>query len=219
MTETRVLHCVSTEEHGGWANDIPTTNINISAEETDHQFRSFITASTPSCAVSRIIIMARSHLRTFGASTSWFSVLLLSLTFTSFCQYSRAAEPQYVQGFNEEGESIALLDYRKPALYTQNFGDCLGSSLINVTRFDAAYYKDNMTVLFHLQGNTAVRNESLMSTRIPKSLGALEADRSKCTLACLRMARADSILLSIPAMRILQGKKPIPVLPNWSRPY
>ncbi|KAG9711339.1 TRP-domain-containing protein, partial [Aureobasidium melanogenum] len=36
------------------------------------------------------------------------------------------------------------------------------SSAVNVTRFDAAYYKDNMTVLFHLAGNTAIANESLM---------------------------------------------------------
>lgn len=55
------------------------------------------------------------------------------------------------------------LDDRRPALYTQNFGDCLGSSAVNVTRFDAAYYKDNMTVLFHLAGNTAITNGSVMS--------------------------------------------------------
>lgn len=47
-------------------------------------------------------------------------------------------------------------------MYTQNFGDCQGDSLINVTRFDAAYYKDNMTVLFHLEGNSALANENLM---------------------------------------------------------
>ncbi|KAF2839948.1 TRP-domain-containing protein, partial [Patellaria atrata CBS 101060] len=55
-----------------------------------------------------------------------------------------------------------LKDNRRPALFTGNFGDCMGSSSINVTRFDAAYYKDNMTVSFHLQGNTALTNESLM---------------------------------------------------------
>ncbi|EMC94553.1 hypothetical protein BAUCODRAFT_50270, partial [Baudoinia panamericana UAMH 10762] len=53
-------------------------------------------------------------------------------------------------------------DDRKPALYTQNFGDCLGNSLIDVTRFDAAYYRDNMTVLFHLAGSSQLMNESLM---------------------------------------------------------
>lgn len=54
-------------------------------------------------------------------------------------------------------------DDRRPSLYTGQFGDCKGSSAVNVTRFDAAYYKDNMTVLFHLAGNTAIANESLMS--------------------------------------------------------
>ncbi|GAB7342076.1 hypothetical protein MBLNU457_g0357t1 [Dothideomycetes sp. NU457] len=69
---------------------------------------------------------------------------------------------RYVTTTTEDGETLYLPDNRKPALYTGNFGDCLGSSLVNVTRFDAAYYQDNMTVLFHLQGNTALANESLM---------------------------------------------------------
>ena len=73
---------------------------------------------------------------------------------------------KYVQTTTNDGQQVWLADSRKPALYTQNFGDCLGSSQINVTRFDAAYYKDNMTVLFHLEGNTAVANESLMSTLV-----------------------------------------------------
>lgn len=64
---------------------------------------------------------------------------------------------------NEDGKTVYLDDDRRPSLYTANFGDCLGSSAVNVTRFDAAYYKDNMTVLFHLAGNTGVANESLMS--------------------------------------------------------
>lgn len=57
---------------------------------------------------------------------------------------------------------VWLNDDRRPSLYTQDFGDCQGDSLINVTRFDAAYYKDNMTVLFHLEGNSALANENLM---------------------------------------------------------
>ncbi|PNS14883.1 hypothetical protein CAC42_2112 [Sphaceloma murrayae] len=57
---------------------------------------------------------------------------------------------------------VSVPDNRKPALYTGNFGDCLGSSLINVTRFDASYYADNMTIMFHLAGSTALQQESLM---------------------------------------------------------
>lgn len=37
-----------------------------------------------------------------------------------------------------------------------------GQSLINLTSYDAAYYADNMTVLFNLAGTTNLRNESLM---------------------------------------------------------
>ena len=108
--------------------------------------------------------MARSRFGAFRATVSWTGILLLVVAFLTLCQPSLAAEAKYVQSTTSDGQTVSLLDNRKPALYTQNFGDCLGSSLINVTRFDAAYYKDNMTVLFHLQGNTAVRNESLMST-------------------------------------------------------
>lgn len=100
--------------------------------------------------------------------TLWFAVLLLSVSFLSFIHPACAVDTQYVQYTNENGDSVYLADDRRPALYTQNFGDCLGNSLINVTRFDAAYYKDNMTVLFHLEGNTAVANESVMCTmRLP----------------------------------------------------
>ncbi|KAF2157573.1 TRP-domain-containing protein, partial [Myriangium duriaei CBS 260.36] len=38
----------------------------------------------------------------------------------------------------------------------------MDSPVINLTRFDAAYYKDNMTVLFHFEGSTSLWNESLM---------------------------------------------------------
>ena len=87
------------------------------------------------------------------------SICLLTALLSLFANASR---PKYVPVLNEDGENVLVPDDRRPSLYTNSFGDCLGSSLINVTRFDAAYYKDNMTVLFHLQGNTNVANESLM---------------------------------------------------------
>ncbi|KAL8773471.1 MAG: hypothetical protein Q9209_001575 [Squamulea sp. 1 TL-2023] len=97
-----------------------------------------------------------------------YGLSILLVPFFSFISITSAANvavsgnTKYVEAATPDGQSIWLKDARKPALYTQNFGDCLGSSLINVTRFDAAYYKDNMTVLFHLEGNTNVANESLM---------------------------------------------------------
>lgn len=89
------------------------------------------------------------------------AALLVILSFLSVSAAS-ANQTKWVEATDASGQVIYLDDARKPALYTQNFGDCLGSSLINVTRFDAAYYQDNMTVQFHLEGNTAVANESLM---------------------------------------------------------
>jgi hypothetical protein len=97
--------------------------------------------------------------------SSWLSFLIFFGTLLSFgkeCLAASNQESQYVQYTNDDGQVVWLEDNRRPALYTQNFGDCMCDSLINVTRFDAAYYKDNMTVLFHLAGNSALTNQSLM---------------------------------------------------------
>lgn len=94
---------------------------------------------------------------------SLFLAILLLCSFSEGQKVGKNDKTLMIQAQDSNGHPIWLRDDRKPALYTANFGDCLGDSLINVTRFDAAYYKDNMTVLFHLEGNTAVKNESLMS--------------------------------------------------------
>lgn len=83
---------------------------------------------------------------------------------------------------NDQGTTQWFTDDRQPSLYTQTFGDCQGDSLLNLTRFDAAYYKDNMTVLFHLEGASALANESVIrkSTHFLSRLSALLADQ--CSL-------------------------------------
>ncbi len=91
------------------------------------------------------------------------SVLMLFLTLISFTSTTNSEEVLLIPTINAAGQTIYLPDNRKPALYTGNFGDCLGSSAVNVTRFDAAYYQDNMTVLFHLEGDTSYQNSSVMS--------------------------------------------------------
>lgn len=84
-----------------------------------------------------------------------------------------AALPALVHATTEYGtlvkgtgvrEKVKLLaNDRYPALYTGKFADCLGGhSLIDVTGFDAAYYADNMTVMFHLTGSTKIQNDSIM---------------------------------------------------------
>jgi hypothetical protein len=72
-----------------------------------------------------------------------------------------AEKSQYVVG-TIDGKQYRVRDNRRPALYTADYGDCSGESLINVTRFDAAYYRDNMTVLFHLEGDTGLTSENIM---------------------------------------------------------
>lgn len=96
----------------------------------------------------------------FPSMCLWLCILSL-LSFTS---PTSAADTNttYVTYTEPDGTTVYLRDDRRPALYTGDFGDCQGDSLINVTRFDAAYYVDNQTVLFHLGGNSALTNESLM---------------------------------------------------------
>lgn len=56
-----------------------------------------------------------------------------------------------------------LADDRKPALYTGDFGNCMENSAISISRFNAAYYVDNMTVVFDIDGQTTLVDENLMS--------------------------------------------------------
>lgn len=107
--------------------------------------------------------------RLLSTTRSWATTLLTTLALIStFTAIVGANQPPndgktYIQGTDKNGITRNLANDRYPALYTGQFGDCLGGqSLINVTSFDAAYYADNMTVLFHLTGNTNVRDESIM---------------------------------------------------------
>jgi hypothetical protein len=71
---------------------------------------------------------------------------------------------QYIGYTNPQGVALVLDDDRQPALYTTDFGDCLGSSrsAISLSRFDASLYMDNMTVAFHIGGTTNLTKESVM---------------------------------------------------------
>ncbi|KAF2708296.1 TRP-domain-containing protein [Pleomassaria siparia CBS 279.74] len=90
------------------------------------------------------------------------STFVLLLAILSFLGAAFAADtPQYATA-TIDGKQVSVPDNRRPALYTGKFGDCMGGSTINVTRFDAAYYKDNMTILFHLGGDSALKNEAIM---------------------------------------------------------
>lgn len=86
------------------------------------------------------------------------SILVFSLTSTV-----AAKDTQYIFGTSITGVTQQLAVDRTPALYTGDFSDCLGGeSLFNITKFDAAYYTDNSTVLFHLDGQSSIKHESLM---------------------------------------------------------
>lgn len=103
---------------------------------------------------------------TLRASRAALLVILALLSLLQFSLAQDASDIQWITTVDANGNKLWLQDNRRPSLYTADFGDCMGSSTVNVTRFDAAYYKDNMTVTFHLAGNTGLRNESLMSMEL-----------------------------------------------------
>ena len=105
------------------------------------------------------MVCLRSH--KYNASHTGILPVLLSLL--SLIPSAIAANVTYVTTTDAQGQTVYLPETRQPALYTQNFGDCLGGSLLDISRFDAAYYQDNMTVIFHLQGSTQLTNASVMS--------------------------------------------------------
>lgn len=98
------------------------------------------------------------------AASRWLPTLfLLLLSLLSLASIASARETKYIYGTNAHGLTQQLAVDRTPALYTKEFGDCLGGeSLLNVTKFDAAYYSDNLTIVFHLDGTTNLRNEAVM---------------------------------------------------------
>ena len=98
--------------------------------------------------------------------SSWKATFVSSLAILStLIDPAKSADvPETVPGRDANGLALQLLADRYPALYTGDFGDCMGGqSLINLTAFDAAYYADNSTVLLNMRGTTSLRNESLMS--------------------------------------------------------
>ena len=95
----------------------------------------------------------------------WLSLLVILVSFLSTSPVAQAqvdGHPVCVVGKDANGNAVCLPENRQPALYTSTFGDCLGGGIVEVSRFDAAYYQDNMTITFHMQGNTPVTNLSLM---------------------------------------------------------
>ncbi len=92
------------------------------------------------------------------------STFLFALGFLSLIPVGLGRDPVYITGTDGSGITRELAVDRYPALYTGDFGDCLGGqSLINVTKFDAAYYSDNLTIAVHIDGTTNIKNDSLMS--------------------------------------------------------
>lgn len=73
-----------------------------------------------------------------------------------------ADDSHLIKGYDFNG-AIQTLDIApRPSLFSGNFADCLkGGSLFNFSTFDVAYYADNRTIFFRLEGASNIRKESL----------------------------------------------------------
>lgn len=90
-------------------------------------------------------------------------MIFLLLTVLQLVSIVAAQETVFIEGTDRHNVTRNLTVDRYPSLYTGDFSDCLnGESLFNITKFDAGYYADNMTIVFHLDGTTNVRQENLM---------------------------------------------------------
>ncbi|CAP60761.1 uncharacterized protein PODANS_1_20360 [Podospora anserina S mat+] len=97
---------------------------------------------------------------TWSGQRTRLTMLLHIILFTSL---SRAAKVMFTTGTDVDGVTRELAANRYPALYTGDYGDCMGgNSLFSISKFDAAYYADNMTIVLHMDGTSSLRNESLM---------------------------------------------------------
>lgn len=128
-------------------------------------------------------------------------VLVSTLTATV-----HAKTTTYISGTSLDGVTNNRLAVdRKPALYTGDFGDCLGGqSLLNVTKFDAAFYYDNSTILFHLDGATNLKSEALMCKHHLIMAGTTSCGPKSDVKQCTSLSRhTDNPGLPWPSTRVL----------------
>ena len=70
----------------------------------------------------------------------------------------------YSTGTDKDGITRQLASNRDPSLFTGDYGNCLGGeSPFQISKYDAAYYADNMTIAFHLEGSSYLDNETFIS--------------------------------------------------------
>lgn len=87
-----------------------------------------------------------------------------------------ARETRYISGTSIDGITKQLAVDRTPALYTGNFGDCLGGrSLFNITKFDAAVSltPDRVVYLLRCPRETPqIAGKSFSRSGLPGAQGA-----------------------------------------------
>ncbi|KAK4466910.1 putative flavin carrier protein 2 precursor [Cladorrhinum samala] len=83
--------------------------------------------------------------------------------FFTWATVSQARTVSYSTGTDKDGITRQLASNRDPSLFTGDYGNCLGGeSPFQISKYDAAYYADNMTIAFHLEGSSYLDNETFI---------------------------------------------------------
>lgn len=119
-----------------------------------------------------------------------YSLWRLVALFTCFLSMGESlATPYAPEHLHSKG---ALRDNRRPALYTEDYGKCQANPLIDITRFDGALYRDNMTVTFDLDGVTS-ETGYVMSTPCNQAI-RMTTNMHQSTWRFMHTERRDSSL-------------------------
>ncbi|KAG7119816.1 putative membrane protein like [Verticillium longisporum] len=142
---------------------------------------------------------------------SWVVVLWVAVIVWIVPTLGQDRETVYQEFNDTNGVTRQFAVDRYPALFSGDFADCLGGqSLFNITKFDTGYFKDNRTVVFHLDGNTNVRQENLIMHITVEAYGKSRFDT---TFDPCGSPRIDS-LCPLNADRAVEAWAAFPISPN-----
>ncbi len=109
-----------------------------------------------------------------------------SLPRRSLCHFSPPPAPERPStsvGTDVNGDAKLAVDRTPSPLHQGLLGTVWrGESLQRFTKFDAAYYTDNMTILFHIDGTTNLKSENLVC-KGPHTLPTSRGPRLTCSSA------------------------------------
>ncbi|ODA78620.1 hypothetical protein RJ55_06002 [Drechmeria coniospora] len=141
--------------------------------------------------------------------------LLLSISISCFVSNVLASDnnQDLITGTGIDGKTRRLDVNRLPDLYTGDFDDCHdGGSLVSVTKFDGAYYADNLTVLFHLDGATRISKERVLLRLTVEAYGKnrfnMTYDPCEANITTMCPIRGDVPIAAVAVLPVAPNQAP-----------